>query len=833
MKLYPYVLCRVGTLDYNLLESISWKDAGLLTKYSRLQQQLESANQQKPKDATAIKKARQDVVEFEKDFEQVYLSQQYVHRVAFSALAGNALLQKGLLQSSPDLWQSVQRYRLQSPSIYRKKERQTERALAQYLARICTKTSPFSTFTALSINDLSGKNVVQESPLFSTTLRINNYVLAQVEELLAAYPPCFRQLAVGVNPTLEEEGNQYRYLLNSRNVESIQRMEKNAVLAVILEEIKPSKTGAVLFRDLLFALHEKVAASEEELESYLAELVRLGLLNWCWPVSGTTTDWNENLIAWLETLNPFEGHDLLLATMKQLQESLWALPQRAAEKRWPLIQQSMKNLTRCFQEIAALLPQGNLPSKDVFVSFQQSEFTLKPERLFFEDSRLAAEINWPEAALKTVIEELAILTELMMPFCMYEEEEKLTHFFKTHYQQGAVVPLMHFYEDFFRSEREAPEQNRPPAVDKMLARREDFAKKLKEQINIDYNFNVHLPLALLSKIAVSIPMTKADAPGPKSFGALLQLQRSSDGQYKSYIDAVFTGYGKMLGRFLHLFPERFTQEVSNWLDELKGDALWVENTDASFHNANAHPPLLDKTIAVPGGQQNRNNTFPYPPDVKGNKNNIAITSLEVLYIESEDRLCLKHHGQAVKVFNFGLEALPSRSPMYRLLSTFGLPQPDLTALKIILTSITRVEKGGWVHFPRVNIGSHLILQRRAWYIPLSDLPLRKNAESEAVYFLRIQQWRLQHQLPQRLFITVSPIETAQTGETAEDTGDQYKPQYIDFAIPALVSHFGRELAYVSTMLKIEEFLPGEKEMVEVNGKERAVELVVQWTGRNE
>jgi lantibiotic biosynthesis protein len=833
MKPYPYLLCRIGTLDYNLLESISWKGDTVLTRYSGLQQQLESVTQRKPKDSDAIKKARQELADFEKEFEKVYLTQQYVHRAAFSALAGNPLLQKGLLQSSPDLWQSVQRYRLQSPSLYRKKERQTERALALYLARICTKTSPFSTFTALSINDLSGKSLIQGNPLLTSTIHVNNYVLAQLEELLAAYPPCFRQLAVVVNPLLEEEGEQYCYLLNSRNVESIQRVEKNAVLAVILEEIKASEAGAVLFRDLLFALCEKVAASEEELESYLAELVRLGLLNWCWPVSGTTTNWNENLITWLENLSPFEGHKLLLAAMKQLQETRIALPLCSAEKRWPLIQQSMENLTSCFREIASLLPQKENPSQDVFVSFQQSEFTLKPERLFFEDSRLVAEINWSEAALKAIMEELATLTALMMPFRLYEEEERLTHFFKTHYQQGAVVPLMRFYEDFYHSEREAPEQNTPPVVEKILALREAFANKLSEQINIDNNFNVHLPLTLLSKIAASLPMTMADAPGPKSFGALLQLQRSSDGQYKSYIDAVFTGYGKMLGRFLHLFPERFTLEASNYLDELRADALWVDISDASFHNANVHPPLLDKMLVLPGAQHH-SPLLPYPPPARDDKNNIAITNLEVLYNEAEDRLGLSHHGQAVTVFNFGLEALSSRSPMYRLLSTFCLPQPDLTALKVILTGITRVEKDGWIHFPRVNIGHHLILQRRAWYLPLSELPLRKNAETQAAYFLRIQQWRLQHQLPQRLFITLSPIEVNSneklTNTSFADSGDLYKPQYIDFAIPALISHFGRALVYVNTMLKMEEFLPGEAEMVEVNGKKRAAELVVQWEG---
>ena len=179
IKLYPLVLCRIGTLPYDLLDGIRWAENELITVDLHVYQRLHQLLREGEGDKKQKQKLRKKIRQFELDFEQSYLQQQQLHRASFYAFSGHQMLQKGLLQSSPSLLEGLQRYRLQSPSVYRKKERQTERSLAQYLARICTKTSPFSTFTALSLNDLSGNNVGQNSSPFSTVIRINNYVLAQ------------------------------------------------------------------------------------------------------------------------------------------------------------------------------------------------------------------------------------------------------------------------------------------------------------------------------------------------------------------------------------------------------------------------------------------------------------------------------------------------------------------------------------------------------------------------------------------------------------------------------------------------------------------------------
>ncbi|MFT4666747.1 MAG: hypothetical protein ACI8YQ_001077 [Polaribacter sp.] len=842
IKLYPLVLCRLGTLPYDLLDGIRWGENELLTVELLIYRELCKYAEKDKRDKKQKQEFLNRIKKFVANFEQKYLQQQQLHRASFYAFSGHPLLQKGLLQSSPSLWDGLQRYRLQSPAIYRKKERQTERSLAQYLARICTKTSPFSTFTALSLNDLSGKNIGPEAAPFSSVIRINNYVLAQVEELLSAYPPFYMHLAVQVNPTLKAKGEEYVFLMNSRNIESIQKIEENEVLALILSISQQYTSGQQLFGQLIKKLGEEVAASAEELEGYLSDLVRLGFLNWVWPVSGTDPNWNSTLLDWMKTLPDFEGKEWIVAALGQLETAASELPKLSADKRRGLIQESMAHLKRCFQEIADGIPERQVSEQEAFVAFQNTNLVMSPEKLFFEDTQMSAEMDWSESDLEKSVLELSQLTEMLLPFRMHTELEAPLLFFKSKYKLGEEVPLMQFYQDFYAAElrKDSKEESSSSSItnslslaqEQVLAKREKITQELSKHITIDSNFTVHLPLPVLNTVMAPIQQKVAVTPSPKSFGALLQLQRSSNGQYKSYVDAVFTGYGKMLGRFLHLFPKEKTTQVTNWVEQLRGNSLWVDNTDASFHNANAHPAFLQKVVSVPGGQQSPYNENDIP--FSSEEQRLLLTDLSVRFSESKNKLLLYCQEEEVTIFNFGLEALQSRSPMYRLLSSFCTTQPDITPLKMMLLKASRQKKGSWTLLPRVNIGDHLVLQRRAWFIPKVDLPLREKSESEAVYFLRVNDWRMQHALPVCVFITLSPMEV---GESDNDNNSRntygYKPQFIDFSSPALVSHLGRELKKVKTMLKIEEVLPGKGEMLAVNGRESAVELVVQWEQKSQ
>ncbi len=399
---------------------------------------------------------------------------------------------------------------------------------------------------------------------------------------------------------------------------------------------------------------------------------------------------------------------------------------------------------------------------------------------------------------------------MTMPLRLYSLRQAMLDFYKKEYTHRDSVDLFTFYEEFYRQKPAEEPQN----TSKILTLRRQMVRKLTEYA-VGKRDIIDLQLSDLRTMINSLGVAPAPHYGWNTYGALLQPYLS-DGQYKSYVDAVFTGYGKLLGRFLFLFPQQYTSELRDWAIRPPQGMVWVDNADASRHNANDHPPILNNTFTVPGRESCEQNAIP-------------LTELNIHFEKDDNRLSLRHRGTELKVFDYGLEALPTRSPMYRMLSTFSVPQPDLGFFKDLLRQATARDEGNWVCLPRIYVNELLVLQRKTWYVPVAELPLRQPTETEAGYFLRINAWQKKHHLPEAVFITVGPPEWSAGEEQRFSGKDQrHKPQYIHFRTPALVSLFGRELPKVTTMLKIEEMLPSGEELLLVNGRRHAVEVVVQW-----
>ncbi|HHS95821.1 MAG TPA: hypothetical protein ENJ45_04460 [Phaeodactylibacter sp.] len=524
------------------------------------------------------------------------------------------------------------------------------------------------------------------------------------------------------------------------------------------------------------------------------------------------------LIHWLKQLDAFEEQTFLVKTLEQLQMASLELPSLLASERWVLLKKNVKAINHLFETISALISSQEIGQSEVFVRFQKTDWKIKPPHLFFEDVSIQADISFPERAMQNTIEELVQLIKWTKPLQVYSEKESLFAFFKKNYKYGDEVPLLTFYEDFYKVDLEQRNALASSAMKSVAQLREQFATALKKNIKEqEGRSHRHLSLPMIEKAMATTGKIEVEATKNNlSYGVLLQMFTTETGGYKSYIDAVFTGYGKMFGRFMYLFDEQYTEHLGSWLKDLQGDAIWADLSDASYHNANAHPPLLTHIIDIAEGASSQVN--------------IPLRELHVAMNAQSNELLLLHGKRQVWVFNMGLEALASRSPMYRLLSTFSVSQPDLSPFKDILTKVTYIEKNNWGFLPRIYVGEHLVLQRRAWYIPLEDLPFRKKGEQEVDYFLRLNLWRKNHGLPDCFFITLQPLELAvdEDDQKKQRAGDHYKPQYMDFTIPALVSHFARSLPHVKTMLKVEEMLPSAEQMLEVAGRKSVTECVLQF-----
>jgi lantibiotic biosynthesis dehydratase-like protein len=295
------------------------------------------------------------------------------------------------------------------------------------------------------------------------------------------------------------------------------------------------------------------------------------------------------------------------------------------------------------------------------------------------------------------------------------------------------------------------------------------------------------------------------------------------------VNATFPGFGKMISRFLHLFDPAVTHELRRWNAAVSPGSLLLEDTDASYFNANLHPPLMPYEIWMPGGH----NSLPATQ-------HIAVTELAVTLDEAHDTLQLLHQpsGKPAYVFDLGFQAHGGRSPLFRLLDRFSLAAycshyPLVSALNTHWQpqpAGAEAREVPWTT-PRIVYDDRLVLQRQAWHFPKALLPMRQPQESDWAYFARVNTWRLEHQLPDEVFISLFDRRTTPDmpapGQQLHSR-DDYKPQYICFHNPFLVTLFAKLLHKVPHSLKVEEMLPNSEQLLTLGTQQHVTEWVVQW-----
>jgi hypothetical protein len=163
--------------------------------------------------------------------------------------------------------------------------------------------------------------------------------------------------------------------------------------------------------------------------------------------------------------------------------------------------------------------------------------------------------------------------------------------------------------------------------------------------------------------------------------------------------------------------------------------------------------------------------------------------------------------------NFNLAAVVI--PILRKLDTMARANPDI--LK------------GYIVFPRIVYEGDLLLRRRSWSIRVSILPVREAAESDADYFLKINRWRRNLQLPDEIFLFVNPSRFKNyDGDAARYTKDDHKPQFISFNSPLLIGLWEKATRKSLSFIRIEEAVPGREQLLQSNGEGWVSECAVQW-----
>lgn len=401
-------------------------------------------------------------------------------------------------------------------------------------------------------------------------------------------------------------------------------------------------------------------------------------------------------------------------------------------------------------------------------------------------------------------------------------------------EQDVMVAEPEGKKDIIKTDPEG-EKFKIPELIKHQKLSEQWSKAFEEQINIHQNDSVHISIKDIKAVNEKLEI-KSIADIPKnSYGIFTQLYEE-EGKIYSVLNSSFPGFGKLTSRFLHLFDEKYTKDTRKWNNSIMPEnSVFAENSDASYFNANLHPPLLDCEVWLP----HCHTSLP-------ESQQIPVTDL-VVELTNKDTLELKQKStnKRVYVMDLGFQGQKGRSQSFQLLDKFTLAnyiypymltQGVQQKIKKQNQGTNKKPERKVIYNPRIMYEEQIILKRKSWIVPFEYLPVKEVNESDVVYLLKVKAWLRKYNIPEEVFVFISRnVEMPAPDEKlmkqrklSAITRDDYKPQYINFNNPFLVQLFEKSINKVYNALYIEEMLPASKDLLKFENKKYVTEFLLQW-----
>ncbi len=813
-------------------------------------------------------------------FEHYFQHQVQTHREIVKRLLSNEWLQKGLRLSSKTLFTQQHRYLKTPTNQLRAKEYQIETGLLRYMTRLYYKTSPFSTFTYVGLATTAPTPgciyFPPSPPSIQSSIRLNNYILDHLKTLLTQHPDLNNWFKVGLNSSVQSTKTYQTFLVNFNNVEVFQKLPTTELLTAVAQVIASEGEEMYLHSLISVLCQDYVEGTYEEVKSYMQRLLEVGFLEFRLGVSGIHPEWDKVLVHQL-THYPVQ-HPLIHQTIDafaQLRKYTEDYAQSSVSTRNQLLEtayhtyETLRSHLLAGIGIVSEVLQTDKSYHDSFMQHYQNEteFTIRPyyqsgftsENLLYEDAYSLFPGQIDTNALQAYVSVLDTWCKHLYPMeSEHDERDKMSYYFCTQYGTGAQVDILDFYQSYNQHVRK-PEKEKaashvsalaahtdlqesdpflPPTIRRRMDYRQQWHTTFVSILSATMTDTdcVHITEEQLHQVVTSCPLLPEKMPEESySLGAFVQLYTTPSGSatpLQGVVNSIFTGMGRSCGRFLHLFETHVTECLQTWNTDLYPDVLLAELSDASYFNANIHPPLLPYEISIPGGHTNLQESQQIP-----------IRDIAVAYDTHTQQVYLYHKPtqKRIRPFDLCLQAPTSRSELYQMLSYFGQSREcsvhrmiDVVyhAYRLTVPSKANPTEGIWV-YPRICIEKQVIIQRQAWYIRKDHIPKQESSETDAQYFIRLTQWRHTLQIPEEVFIHINPLyQSADGGKPSNDENkkmnkDDYKPQYIHFGMPLLVRFFEKQLEKIPSLLKIEEMLPStDKQPTQVT--DRVNEYLIQW-----
>ena len=789
-------------------------------------------------------------------------------RRALASLIRDEDFATGILLSSSSLFGRINWYASQSPSQTGSRYERVERGLLRYLTRASGKATPFGRFysAVMARFELDVGRACTAQPFLigslsrrSSQALPNKRLLPLIWALATEESDTAIHLPLRWNSTARRDGARLRFLFASGASESFRSIKYTPVVALV--ETLFTRSGEWTLASLATALATELPSEIDgpQLRAYLRRIVDVGLLIFSHGVEEHAGEWPATLasvFAAIPTSLSAELVDLLRGVSPQRQD--WS-------------DGSVTTRAAALGRIAAAVSR---------LQIGDPAARLKTTPLLFEDTSCPAELRLRmTASLRDVMSTFAAYVRLT--HCLAyprAQQARLRAFFDRRYSDGAAIPLLDFFEDAQRelhatpaptevsaapadtsADAEMPTIPEPPHVGALSAAMARLHALFGSAWGRCAGAGIaDIPLAQLEEAIGDVARRRDEALSIAAFCQVVQ-----DGATASPLLIVgggryATGHGRYFSRFLGTLPHGLTRNLLATNVRTSPHLVAEIALDQCF-NGNLHAPLTAAVIEYPG------TAAPAGPQ--------SISCLDlVVSQDAHDAHELALHqlssGRRVQPVELGFLSPHLRPPLYRLLSalaapsSFSLPLPH--SIPRSADSIPTASEQVTVR-PRFTIAGCIVVARKQWRCGKSALPRRASREPWSAYFVRVDDWRRQSQIPDSVYVHVAMTtrgappghrgdrtsiasEEEESGARALFTdapranseadgdidsrregqqSDDRKPQFIDFRSPLLVRLLARIAEQAAGTVVFEEVLPDDEQLPRVDDQRFVYEALIQ------
>lgn len=742
------------------------------------------------------------------------------HRKQLQQWTQNELLRSGILLSSPVLYTQLDSFAAADTTAFRNRELKNEYSLLRYITRMAGKTSPFSTFTCTGTGmlDEALHHYIPPAPKnIRSCIRLHNGLFSYIRSLMIHHPVLNEILSIRLNVTATVQEEQLHFLVNYFNVEAFQRLPARN-LPLWLFQFLQEQAAPVTMSALIDTLCKHIPDTDRAtIKDFLLKLAAGGFLETGIGCSGVDPDWDAAFTHFLSAHTQHTSVASLQRLLHTVRDRKLAYAGASSTQRYQLLQETAALLN---QGLNVLQEEAGLPTATdikqpvdniTAASFEVNRFhprSFAPQDIFYEDTATPVSNPLPAAGIQAFINKAERLCALLgTKDALQEERQQMRNFFLQHYGLSQQVPVTAFYHAYYLHEKKQAQAKK----------QEQPAMQLPDGLQLDIT-----PAQVSMRSTLVTDNTAGHTRG--MFVQFYNVGQNGKPALHGIINALLPGMGKVAGRFLHLLDPAVADSFKEWNAALYPEHRMIELNDGSTFNANIHPPLLPYEICMPGGNNN------YPQEAQ-----VSLQDIQVKYNPEKDGLSLYHasDGKEIYAYDLCLESFYNRSHFYQLLAHFN-PEQRLPLRQLIMAAdrqyaVTYPPQENVQLRPRITFEEQVVLRRKGWLVKTAAIPAPVNGETNAAYFVRLHEWREQHDLPAHVFIFLrSPYIPIVPGEVTKLQRDDYKPQYICFDQPLLVGLFRKLLARAGVYCYLEEMLPHAAHLAEQGPESTVTEYLLHW-----